>query len=258
MISPKAEIDPKAKIGKNVTIYPFAYIEGDVVIGDDCVIYPYVSIMNGTRLGRGNTVYQNTVLGAVPQDFNYCGDASTLVIGDDNTFRENVVINRATFCSGETTIGNRNSFMEGVHVSHDTKISDDCVFGYGTKIAGDCEIENAVIFSSNVIANAGVRVGRGSMVQGGCRLSRDVPPYIIASDNPVKYGGINATILTNHGVSQKVQDYIANAYRLVFHGQTSVFDAVRQVREQVPDGPEIRHIEEFIDATKLGLISKMW
>ena len=258
MISPKAEIDPKAKIGKNVTIYPFAYIEGDVVIGDDCVIYPYVSIMNGTRLGRGNVVYQNTVLGAVPQDFNYCGDASQLVIGDDNTFRENVVINRATFCSGKTEIGNRNSFMEGVHVSHDTKISDDCVFGYGTKIAGDCEIENAVIFSSNVIANAGVRVGRGSMVQGGCRLSRDVPPYIIASDNPVKYGGINATILTNHGVSQKVQDHIANAYRLVFHGQTSVFDAVRQIREQVPDGPEVRHIIEFIDATKLGLISKMW
>ena len=214
MISPKAEIDPKAKIGKNVTIYPFAYIEGDVVIGDDCVIYPYVSIMNGTRLGRGNVVYQNTVLGAVPQDFNYCGDASQLVIGDDNTFRENVVINRATFCSGKTEIGNRNSFMEGVHVSHDTKISDDCVFGYGTKIAGDCEIENAVIFSSNV--------------------------------------------LTNHGVSQKVQDHIANAYRLVFHGQTSVFDAVRQVREQVPDGFEIRHIIEFIDATKLGLISKMW
>ena len=71
MISPKAEIDPKAKIGKNVTVYPFAYIEGDVEIGDDCVIYPYVSVMNGTRMGRGNTVYQNTVLGAVPQDFNY-------------------------------------------------------------------------------------------------------------------------------------------------------------------------------------------
>ncbi len=155
-------------------------------------------------------------------------------------------------------IGNRNSFMEGVHVSHDTKISDDCVFGYGTKIAGDCDIENAVIFSSNVIANAGVRVGRGSMVQGGSRLSRDVPPYIIASDNPVKYGGVNSTILKMHGVSNKVADHIANAYRLVFHGQTSVFDAVRQIREQVPDGPEVQHIIEFIDATKLGLISKMW
>ena len=258
MISPKAEIDPKAKIGKNVTIYPFAYIEGDVEIGNDCVIYPYVSVMNGTRMGRGNTVYQNTVLAAIPQDFNYCGDASQLVIGDNNTFRENVVINRATFCSGKTVIGSNNSFMEGVHVSHDTKISDNCVFGYGTKIAGDCEIENDVIFSSNVIANARVRVGRGSMIQGGSRLSRDVPPYIVAADNPVKYGGINASILTNHGVTQKVQDHIANAYRLVFHGQTSVFDAVRQIREQVPDGPEVRHIIEFIDATKLGLISKMW
>ena len=101
MISEKAEISPKAKIGKNVTIYPFAYIEDDVVIGDDCVIYPYVSVMNGTRLGRGNKVFQNTVLGAVPQDFNYRGDASQLIIGDENVIRENVVINRATFSSGQ-------------------------------------------------------------------------------------------------------------------------------------------------------------
>ena len=95
-ISPQAYVDPKAKIGNNVTIYPFAYIEGDVEIGDDCVIYPYVSIMNGTRLGRGNKVYQNTVLGAEPQDFNYKGEITTLEIGDENIIRENVVINRAT------------------------------------------------------------------------------------------------------------------------------------------------------------------
>ena len=74
MISDKAYIAPGAKLGKNVTVYPFVYIEDDVVIGDDCVIYPYVSIMKGTRLGRGNKVFQNTVLGAEPQDFNYKGD----------------------------------------------------------------------------------------------------------------------------------------------------------------------------------------
>lgn len=257
MISPKAEIDPKAKIGKNVTIYPFAYIEGDVEIGDDCVIYPYVSIMNGTRLGRGNKVFQNTVLGAVPQDFNYKGDASHLVIGDNNIIRENVVINRATFSDDQTVIGNENFLMEGVHVSHDTKIGDGCVFGYGTKIAGDCIIENAVIFSSGVIANPGTRVGVAAMVQSGCRFSRDIPPYIVAGDNPVKYGGVNSTILTNHGVSEKIQSHIANTYRLVFHGQTSVFDAVLQIKEQVPDGDEIRHIVEFINGTKLGIITKL-
>ena len=256
-ISEKAHVSPKAKIGKNVTIYPFAYIEDDVVIGDDCVIYPYVSIMNGTRMGRGNRVFQNTVLGAEPQDFNYRGDASQLVIGDENIFRENVVINRATFSDGQTVIGNRNFFMEGVHVSHDTKVKNYCTFGYGTKVAGDCEIFNGVIFSSSVIVNPNVRVGGGSMVTSGVRISKDVPPFIVATDNPVRYGGVNSTILRNYDVDEKTIAHIANAYRLIFHGQTSVFDAVNQVVDQVPDGPEIQNIVNFIRATKLGIISKV-
>ena len=122
MISDKALVSPKAKIGQNVTVYPFAYIEDDVVIGDNCIIYPYVSIMNGTRMGNDNKVFQNTVLGAEPQDFNYRGDASQLIIGNGNIIRENVVINRATFSDGQTVIGDKNFLMEGVHVSHDTKI----------------------------------------------------------------------------------------------------------------------------------------
>lgn len=257
MISPKAEIDPKAKIGKNVTIYPFAYIEEGVEIGDNCVIYPYVSIMKGTKMGSGNKIFQNTVLGAVPQDFNYCGEDSQLIIGDNNVIRENVVINRATYCDGQTVIGNGNFLMEGVHVSHDAKIGDNCVFGYGTKIAGDCEISNEVIFSSSVIVNPGARIGIAAMVSSGCRVSRDVPPYIVANDNPVKYGGINSTILTNRGVSDKVQGHIANAYRLVFHGQTSVLDAIHQIKEQVPNGKQIDAITDFLSNTKLGIIGKI-
>lgn len=256
-ISDKAYIDPKAKIGSNVTIYPFAYIEGDVVIGDDCVIYPYVSIMNGTRLGKGNKVYQNTVLGAEPQDFNYKGDSSQLIIGNENIFRENVVINRATFSDGQTVIGNRNFFMEGVHVSHDTKVDNYCTFGYGTKVAGDCEVHSGVIFSSSVIINAKVRVGGASMVTSGVRISRDVPPFIVATDNPVKYGGVNRTMLEASGTPDRVIAHIENAYRLVFHGQTSVFDACHQIKEQVPDGKEIRSIVKFIQNTKLGIISKI-
>ncbi len=257
MISPKAEIDPKAKIGKNVTIYPFAYIEGDVVIGDDCVIYPYVSIMNGTRMGRGNKIFQNTVLGAVPQDFNYKGDPSQLIIGDHNIIRENVVVNRATYSDGKTYIGNHNCLMEGVHISHDTRVDDRCVLGYGAKVAGDCLIESDTIFSSSVIINPGARIGTLSMISSGCRISRDVPPFIVAGDNPVKYNGINGSILASHGISDKIQGHIANAYRLIFHGQTSVFDSVIQVKEQVPDSREIGHIIEFIQATKLGIISKL-
>lgn len=257
MISDKAYIAPGAKLGKNVTVYPFVYIEDDVVIGDDCVIYPYVSIMKGTRLGRGNKVFQNTVLGAEPQDFNYKVDDTRLIIGDENIFRENVVINRATFADGETRIGNRNFFMEGVHISHDTKVEDYVTFGYGTKVAGDCDIHSAAIFSSGVIVNSNVRIGGASMVTGGVRISRDVPPFIVATDNPVRYGGVNEKLLKSSGTTDKVIGHIANAYRLVFHGQTSVFDAVIQIKEQVPEGKEVNAIIKFIKGTQLGIIGKI-
>ena len=254
MISPKAEIDPKAKIGKNVTIYPFAYIEGDVEIGDDCVIYPYVSIMNGTRLGRGNKVFQNTVLGAVPQDFNYKGDPSHLIIGNGNIIRENVVINRATFSDGKTVIGNNNFLMEGVHVSHDTKIGNGCVFGYGTKIAGDCVIEDAVIFSSGVIANPGARVGKASMVQSGCRFSKDIPPYIVAAHEPIAFYSINTKVLEITGFSETLIKHIAQAYRILYKANTSQHDALLRIKEQVPPSAEINRIIEFVETSKLGII----
>jgi acyl-ACP--UDP-N-acetylglucosamine O-acyltransferase len=257
MISPLASINPSAKIGNNVEIMPFAYIEDDVVIGDDCIIYPYASIMAGTRLGNGNKIFQNSVLGAIPQDFKFTGDKTELIIGNNNNIRENVVINRATFKGGQTVIGDENFLMEGVHVSHDTKIGNGCVFGYGTKIAGDCEIHNSVIFSSNVIENPKTRVGKGAMIQSGCRFSKDIPPFIVATHNPIEYGGINSVILTNHGIDEKIQKHIANAYRLVFHGQTSVFDATLQIKEQVPMSPEIQEIIDFLTASKHGIISKI-
>lgn len=256
-ISPLASVSPNAKIGNNVKIFPFAWVEDDVVIGDDCKIFPYVSVMKGTRLGKGNVVFQNTVLGAVPQDFNFTGDMTELIIGDNNTIRENVVINRATYSGGQTVIGDNNFLMEGAHISHDTKVGNQCVFGYGTKIAGDCKIDSGVIFSSSVIENAKTRVGEGAMVQAGTAFSKDIPPYIVAGGSPVNYHGINSVMMTSYGISEKVQKHIANAYRLVFHGQTSVFDAVLQIKSQVPDSVEIQNIINFINDTQLGIISKL-
>ena len=255
-ISPQAHIDPAARIGEGCTIYPFAYIEGDVVIGDNCTIYPFASVMAGTRMGAGNIVHQGTVLGALPQDFEFRGDKTELIIGDRNIIRENVVINRATFATGKTVIGNGNFIMEGVHISHDTKVHDNCVLGYGSKVAGDIEIHDYAILSSNVVANPGVRVGRCAMVQSGCRFSKDVPPYIVATHNPIEYGGVNSTILTNAGVDEKIQHHIAQAYRLVFNGKTSLFDAINQIIDQVPGSKEIDRIIKFLREAQNGIISK--
>jgi UDP-N-acetylglucosamine acyltransferase len=256
-ISDKAVVSPKAKIGNNCHIFPFVYIEDYVEIGDNCVIFPFVSILNGTKMGNNNKIHQGTVLAALPQDFSFKGEKSELIIGNNNIIRENVVINRATHEGCKTVIGNDNFLMEGVHISHDTKVGDHCVFGYGTKIAGDCEIGEGAIFSSSVIENAKTRVGDLAMIQAGSTFSKDVPPYIVAGGKPINYGGTNKTLMNVVGVSEDVQKHIANAYRLVFHGQNSVFDAAIQIKQQVPDSEEIRKIIDFINTTKSGIISKL-
>ena len=254
-ISPKAEIDPRAKIGQNCKIFPFVYIEGDVEIGDNCILFPFVSILNGTRMGNSNKIHQGAVIGALPQDFNFRGEKSECVLGNNNIIRENVVINRATHRGCQTVIGNDNMLMEGSHISHDTKMGDGCVVGYGTKIAGDCSIGNGVIYSSSVIESAATRVGDRAMIQAGATFSKDIPPYIIVTGDTL-YGGVNSYMLEKDEVDDKVIKHINNAYRLVFHGQTSLFDAIYQVRDQIPDSEEIRNIVEFLEKSEKGVIGK--
>ena len=235
-ISDKAVVSPKAKLGDNIKIFPFVYIEDYVEIGDNCVIFPFVSILNGTKIGKDNKLHQGAVLGALPQDFAFKGERSEVVVGDNNVIRENVIVNRGTHEGGQTVNFN--------------------VFGYGTKIAGDCQIGDGVIFSSSVIENAGTRVGNLAMLQAGTRFSKDVPPYVIAGGNPIEYAGPNNTMMEAWHIEERIRKHVANAYRLVFNGKVSVFDAALQIRDQVPDGEQVRNIIEFLNSTQVGIISK--
>ncbi len=259
MISDKAYIDPKAKIGKDVTIMPFAYVEGDVEIDDDCVIYPFTSIMNGTRMGKNNKVHQGSVISAIPQDFKYHGGNTLTIIGNNNIIRENVTIARSSGIDGltATRIADNNFFMEGVHVCHDVQVGYDNVIGYGCKIAGKVVIEDDVILSTNVVINAFARIGRDSMVGANAFVTKDVPPYIIAINNPIEYAGVNSHTMERLGKDEKVIAHIANAYRLVFNGQNDILDVCRQIEQQIPDGKEIRNIVKFLRESKLGLITKL-
>jgi acyl-ACP--UDP-N-acetylglucosamine O-acyltransferase len=254
MISPLAYVDASAKIGENVKIYPFAYIDKNVEIGDDCEIMPYVSIMSGARLGKRNRIFQGAVIAAEPQDFAYKGEDTLAVIGDDNIIRENVVINRASFASNQTVIGNGNFLHEGVHISHDTHVGNHSVFGYGCKISGNCLIENCVVFGGNVLVSQGTRVGTWSMIQTGCRFRKDIPPYIVAAQEPTVYYGVNSVILAHEGTEERIIKHIGQAYRIIYQGNASLYDALLMIKDQVPDGPEIRHIIDFINGSKLGII----
>ena len=258
MISPLAYVAPGAKLGANVEVKPFAYIEDDVVIGDNCVIHPHVSILNGTTIGCNNIVYQNTVIGATPQDFHFVeGGKTHVVIGNDNRIRENVVIAGSTYDDKATVIGDGNFLMDQVHICHDVHIHNHCILGIGVIVAGESELEDGCIQSSDGVIQQKVRVGRFSLVQSGCRVQKDIPPYVILGGNPAAYHGVNAVVLQKKGMSDRVLRHIANTYRLIYTGNFSLEDAVIKIPEQIPMSEEIENILAFIKDTKHGIVRHM-
>ena len=246
MISPLAYIHPEAKIGENVEIAPFVFIDKNVVIGDNNKIMANANILYGSRIGNGNTIFPGAVIGAIPQDLKFRGEESTAEIGDNNLIRENVTINRGTAAKGRTIVGNNNLLMEGVHVAHDALVGNGCIIGNSTKMAGEIVIDDNAIVSANVLMHQFCHVGSHVMIQGGCRFSKDIPPYIIVSGNPTHYYDINSIVLTKNNFPEKIQKHIATAYRLIYHGNTSVFDALMRIHDQVPMSPEIENIINFV------------
>ena len=251
MISPLAYVDPSAKLGKNVTVHPFAYIDKNVEIGDDNVIMPYASLMSGTRMGNGNTVYQGAVVAAVPQDFAYTGEDTLAIIGNHNVIRENAVIIRGTHA---TKVGDNNFIMTGARLSHDVEVGNRCIIGNGSQVSGNCIIYDCAILTSNVLMQGNTRLGSYSLVQGGCRFIKDIPPYIVAAHEPIAFYSINTKVLEYTGISETVIKHIAQAYRILYKANTSQHDALARIREQIPHGPEIENILQFVESSQLGII----
>lgn len=254
MISPLAYIDPSAQIGKNVTIHPFAYVDKNVVIGDDNTIMPYASIMSGARIGNGNTIYQGAVIAAVPQDFKFTGEETVARIGNDNVIRENAVITRATHADGETVIGDGNFIMQAVRLSHDVKVGNHCIVGNGSQVSGHCQIFDHAILTSNVLMQGKTRMGAYSVIQGGCRFTKDIPPYIVVAHEPATFYCVNTFVLEHEKFPDTIIKHLTQAYRLLYKVNTSVDDAVKRIEEQVPSSLEIKNIIEFVRSSKLGII----
>lgn len=254
MISPLAYVDPEARIGQNVEIGPFAFIDKNVVIGDNNRIMPGAKILYGSRIGNGNEIFPGAVIGAVPQDLKFRGEETTAEIGDNNRIRENVTINRGTAAKGRTVVGNNNLLMEGVHVAHDATVGNNCIVGNATKFAGEIIIDDNAIISGAVLMHQFCRVGGYVMVQGGCRFSKDIPPYIIAGREPISYAGINLIGLRRRGFSDELIENIHNAYRIIYQQGMNITQALEHVREEIPMSPEIEYIIDFISSSKRGII----
>ncbi len=253
-ISPLAFIHPEANIGEGCEIGPFCYIDKNVEIGADNRLMNSVTLLSGTRIGNGNVIFPGAVIGAVPQDLKFKGEETTAEVGDRNTIRENVTINRGTAAKGRTIVGNNNLLMEGMHVAHDVYVGNGCIIGNSTKLAGEVIIDDNAILSGNVLVHQFCRIGSYVMVGGGTRTGQDIPPFTMAAREPVAYCGLNLVGLRRRGFSPELIDNIHNTYRILYQRGKLREECLEQVKAEIPMSKEIEYILDFVRSSKRGII----
>ena len=252
-ISPLAFVHPEAKLGENNVIGPFCYIDRNTVIGDENILQNSVTLNYGTRLGSGNEIFPGASISTKPQDLKFKGEDTTCEIGNNNSIRENVTISRGTASRGITVVGSNNLLMENMHVAHDCILGSNLIIGNSTKFAGEVVVDDNAIISATVLAHQFCRVGSYVMIQGGSRFSQDIPPYIIAGREPIRYAGINVVGLRRRGFSNEMIELIHEAYRIIYSEGTRE-ENIQKLRSTLKITPEIEYIVDFIQSSKRGIV----
>ncbi len=253
-ISPLAYVHPEAVIGAGCEIGPFCYIDKNVTIGENNRLMNSATLLSGTRMGSGNVVFPGAVIGAIPQDLKFRGEETTAEVGDNNTIRENVTINRGTAAKGKTVVGSNNLLMEGMHVAHDVIIGNGCIIGNSTKLAGEVVVDDFAIISAAVLVHQFCHIGSYVMVGGGTRTGQDIPPFTMAAREPVAYCGLNLVGLRRRGFSRELIDNIHETYRLLYQRGKLREECVAEIRANVPMSKEIEYILEFVETSTRGII----
>ena len=252
-ISPLAFVHPEAQLGDNNIIGPFCYIDKNTVIGNNNNFQNSVTIHVGARIGDNNEIFPGASISTKPQDLKFKGEASTCEIGNNNSIRENVTISRGTASKGITIVGSNCLLMENMHIAHDCVVGNNCIVGNSTKFAGEVTIEDNAIISAAVLTHQFCKIGGYVMVQGGCRFSQDIPPYIIAGKEPTRYCGINLVGLRRRGFSNETIERIHEAYRLLY-SKGVLKEGIEAIKNNLEVTPEIQYIIDFVEHSKRGII----
>ena len=253
-VDARAIVSPKAQLGENVVVGPNTIIEDDVVIGSGTIVGPNALVANGTRLGQECRIHHGAVLGTTPQDLKYRGEVTTLEIGDHTVIREYATLNRGTRDRLKTTIGSHCFIMAYAHVAHDCAIGNHVILANSVNMAGHVVIEDYVVIGGLVPIHQFVHIGSHAMVGGGFRVPKDVPPYILAGQEPLTYQGLNNVGLKRRSFSQDTLDCIEKAYHHIYNAHMNVSQALEKIKKELPAVDEIKHIIEFIEKSRRGII----
>jgi len=215
-VDASAFVDSNAQIGSGVKIEQGAIIGPDVIIESGTKIGPNSVIKGRTKIGKNNIFFPSTFIGFEPQDLKYRGANTELIIGDNNTFRECVTINKATYEGEKTIIGNNNLLMAYTHIGHNCDIGNNTVLSNSVHVAGHVKIEDNAIVGGCLGIHQFVHIGFLAMVGGMTRVDRDVPPFSLAEGHPGRLRGLNRVgikrsgLIENNLLDQKLLQKIWN------------------------------------------------
>jgi UDP-N-acetylglucosamine acyltransferase len=254
-IHPTAIVHDGAQLAAEVAVGPYSIIGPGVELGEGTWIGAHVVLDGRTRIGRRNRIFHFTSIGAPPQDMKYAGEDTAVEIGDGNTLREYVTINRGTALdAGVTRVGSDNWIMAYVHFAHDCQIGSHTIFANACQLAGHVTVGDWAIFGATTLVHQFVHVGAHAFTGMGTYLPQDLPPFVTAAGNMARPYGINSEGLKRRGFPPQTINGLKQAYRTLYRRGLGLEEARRELESQAEDCPPVREILDFLARTKRGII----
>ena len=254
-VHPTAIVAPGARLAAGVSVGPYSIIGPEVEVGEGTRIASHVVVEGRTRIGRDNRIFQFASIGAEPQDKKYRGEPTSVEIGDGNTIREYVTINRGTAQdAGVTRVGDDNWIMAYVHFAHDCQVGSHVIVANACELAGHVHVGDWAILGATTLVHQFVHIGAHSFTGMGTYLDRDLPPYVRAAGNMAQPYGINSVGLRRRGLSGETIDAIKRAYKTLYRQGLGLEEAKAELEKQAAGVPEVGLFVDFIKASRRGFI----
>lgn len=249
-----AIINAGAQLGEDVKVGAYCVVGPHVKIGSGSELLAHVVVDGHTTIGSGSVIHPFARIGGQTQDLKYSGGAPGVIVGDRTVLRECVTVNAGTHDGEMTEVGSDCLLMAYSHVAHACKIGNGVIMANGTQLAGDVVVEDFAIIEGLCGAVQFRRIGRMAFLGGYTKVTKDVPPYMIADGQDIQIRGFNKVGMERRGVSEEARGAIKEAFRILYRQKMSLSDALEKIENEVPSGPEIDHLVEFIRNSKVGIV----
>jgi len=253
-IHPTAVIDPSVVIGPATRIGAYCVIGAGVVLGEGCHLHNHVSIAGPTQIGDGNEFYPFCSIGQRSQDLKYKDEPTFLEIGNHNSFREFVTINRATAPGSATRIGSHGTFLAYAHIAHDCVVGNHVIFSNNGTLGGHVLVGDYAVIGGLSGVHQFCRIGDHAIIGGCTKIVQDVPPFMIADGNPAEVRGVNMVGLERRDFTSESIRELREAYKIIYRSNKNTAQALETLREQFSHSEAVRSLVDFITSSERGIV----